>query len=270
MNNIKNIKFKDFKLHTYKGYVQNNFIVEYKDKILLLDGACRPDTDQIADFVQSKLNRDIKDLKLTAVTHCHPDHAGAAHLLREKYSVPAAAPRDIDLWYSGIGGSLQHLSDTLQSQFMAKQMKPELKIKSESLFYQRLLKPDYKLDDQSPLPFFSDWQAISAPGHTFHNIMLYNKKNGLLYIADTMINSRDKYLPPVPVLFPAAMKETLMKIKTLKPRLLLFAHSDSPILPYREEMIDETLKRIDSKDSLFIRLFYLISKFTGEYRRNKE
>ncbi len=102
----------------------------------------------------------------------------------------------MDLWYSGIGGAMQHISDTLQSQFMAKQMKPELKIKSESLFYKRLLNPDYKLDDQDPLPFFSDWKALSAAGHTFHNIMLYNEKNRLLYIADTMIHSRGKFLPP--------------------------------------------------------------------------
>lgn len=270
MNKINKMEFKDFTLHIYKGYVQNNFLVEYKDKILLLDGACRPDADLIAEFVQINLKRDIKDLKLTAVTHCHPDHAGAAHILREKYNVPSAAPRDMDLWYSGIGGSMQHISDTLQSQFMAKQMKPELKIKSESLFYKRLLNPDYKLDDQDPLPFFSDWKAVSAPGHTFHNIMLYNEKNRLLYIADTMIHSRGKFLPPVPVLFPKAMKETLLKIKALKPETILFAHSESAILPYKESMIDETIKRIDTKDSLFIRFFYLISKFTGEYRRNKE
>jgi glyoxylase-like metal-dependent hydrolase (beta-lactamase superfamily II) len=270
MNKIIKTKYKDFTLHIYKGYVQNNFLIEYKDKILLLDGACRPDADLIAEFVKNNLQRDIRDLKLTAVTHCHPDHAGAAHILREKYNVPAAAPRNIDLWYSGIGGTMQHISDTLQSQFMAKQMKPELKIKSESLFYKRLLKPDYMLDDQSPLPFFSDWKAISAPGHTIHNVMLYNEKNRLLYVADTMINSRGKFLPPVPVLFPRAMKETLLKIKKLKPDIILFAHSESSLLPYREEMIDETIRRIDARDSIFIRFFYLISQFTGEYRRNKE
>jgi glyoxylase-like metal-dependent hydrolase (beta-lactamase superfamily II) len=270
MNKTINMNYKDFTIHIYKGYVQNNFLIEYKDRILLIDGACRPDADRIAEFIQKDMNRSIQDLKLTAVTHCHPDHAGAAHILREKYHVPAAAPRDLDLWYSGIGGSLQHLSDTLQSQFMAKQMKPELKIKSESLFYKRLLKPDYMLDDQSPLPFFSDWKAISAPGHTSHNIMLYNEKHRILYVADSMIDSRGKFLPPVPVLFPDAMKKTLLKIKALKPDIILFAHSDSAFMPYREDMIAETIKRIDSKDSFFIRFFYTISKFTGEYRKNKE
>jgi glyoxylase-like metal-dependent hydrolase (beta-lactamase superfamily II) len=262
------MKFSNFKIHTYKGYVQNNFLIEYKDKILLLDGACRPDADRIADFIRNNLNRDINDLQLTAVTHCHPDHMGAAVILRDKYNIPAAAPRDIDLWYSGIGGRLQHLSDTLQSQFMAKQTRQNPS--PEPLFYKRLLKPDFKLDDRSPLPLFSDWEAISAPGHTSHNIMLYNKQNRLLYIADTIIGSRGKFLPPVPVLFPRAMKETLLKIKELNPEMILFAHGDPAVMLYRDEMIDETIRRIESKDSLFIRFFYLISKFTGEYRRNKE
>lgn len=262
------MKFKNFTIHTYKGYVQNNFLIEYKDKILLIDGASRPDVEPIAGLIREKLGRDIKDLKLTAVTHCHPDHAGAADLLRNKYHIPVAAARDIDLWYSGIGGSLQHISDTLQSQFMAKQTKQNQK--SESLCYKRLLNPDYKLDDNSVLPFFGDWTALHAPGHTSHNIMLYNEENRIIYIADTMINSREKFLPPVPVLFPSAMKNTLLKIKSLQPDLLLFAHSEYPIMSYNEKMIDETIKRIDSKDSLFIRFFYLLSKFTGEYRRNKE
>jgi glyoxylase-like metal-dependent hydrolase (beta-lactamase superfamily II) len=262
------MKFKNFTIHTYKGYVQNNFLIEYKDKILLLDGACRPDADRIADFIRNSLGRNINDLKLTAVTHCHPDHEGGAVILRNKYHVPAAAPYDIDLWYSGFGGRLQHLSDTVQSQFMAKQMKQNPK--SESLFYKRLLNPDYKLHDKSPLPFFDDWEAISAPGHTFHNIMLYNRKSGLLYIADTIISSRGKFLPPIPVLFPTAMKETLLKIKKLKPEMILFAHGDTPIMTYSDNMIDETLTKVDSKKSLFIKFFYLISKFTGEYRKNKE
>ncbi len=258
-------EYKEFKLHIYKGYIQNNFLVEYKDKILLLDGACKPDADHIAEFVTKNLGRKISDLKLIAVTHCHPDHAGAAGIIREKYNVPVAAPRDIDLWYSGIGGTVQYISDTLQTAFMASKSKVE----SEPLFYKRLIKPDYLLDDLSPLPFFEDWKAIHAPGHTFHNVMFYNEKEKIIYIADTMIDANNKFLPPVPVLFPVEMKETLQKIKKIKPEIILFAHSESSIMGYQDNMIDQTIKKIDSEDSVFIRFFYLISKFTGEYRKNK-
>ena len=100
--------------------------------------------------------------------------------------------------------------------------------------------------------------------------MLYNEENKLLYIADSIIDTGGKSLPPVPVLFPAEMKRSLLKIKELKPDIILLAHSPSPFLPYNKEMIDKTLRKVDSKDPVFIRMFYLISKFTGEYRRRRE
>lgn len=260
------MQFKNFKIHVYRGYVQNNYLVEYSDKILMVDGACRPDMEKIASFVKDELKRSMADIKLTAVTHCHPDHAGAAHVLREKYGIPVAAPYDIDIWYSGLGGFLQHLSDTFQANFMAMKMKTKLK----RLYYRRKLNPDHKLFDGSELPHFSDWKAIHAPGHTSHNIMLYNDENRILYIADSIIDSNGKFLPPVPVLFPSEMKKTLLRIKEIKPDIILLAHSPSPFLEYNEEMIDKTLRKVDAKDPVFIRLFYLISKFTGEYRRRRE
>jgi glyoxylase-like metal-dependent hydrolase (beta-lactamase superfamily II) len=149
---------------------------------------------------------------------------------------------------------------------MALKMKKKLK----RLYYKRKLNPDYKLFDGSELPHFSDWKAIHAPGHTSHNIMLYNEENKLLYIADAIIDTGGKYLPPVPVLFPVQMKRSLSLIKEIKPDIILLAHSPSPFLEYNEEMIDKTLHKVDAKDPVFIRMFYLISKFTGEYKMRRE
>jgi glyoxylase-like metal-dependent hydrolase (beta-lactamase superfamily II) len=261
-------EFKNFKIHVHKGYVQNNFIIEYKDKLLLTDGACRTDVNSIADFIHIELKRDIKDLKLIVVTHSHPDHAGAANLLRKKFNTPIAAFYEIDLWYSGLGGAMQQISDILQMQFMATQVNKKLSFKSQR--YKRILKPDFLLTDRENLPFFDDWQAIHGSGHTTHNILLYNKKNSLLYIADTIINSKGKFFPPVPVLFPSAMKETLLMIKNLKPKTILCAHSDPPILEYNEEMIDKVIKKVDIPNTPFIEFFYNLSKFTPEYKKNKE
>jgi glyoxylase-like metal-dependent hydrolase (beta-lactamase superfamily II) len=266
-NNAKAfLKFKDCTLHLHKGYVQNNYIVEYNDGLLMLDGASRPDVDSLEGFIKKDINRSMSDLRLIAVTHCHPDHAGAAHLMRKKFSIAIAAPESIDLWYSGFGGALQHISDTLQSTFMATQMKSGIKW----LYYKRKLDPDFILSNNSRLPFFNDWQAINAPGHTGHNIMLYNEKNSIIYIADSIIDNGSKFLPPVPVLFPEMMKESLAMIKKIKPEYLLLAHSSMPFLRYNEQMIDSVIKKIDAKDPLFIRFFYLLSKFTGQYRALKK
>lgn len=260
------MKFKDFKIHVYKGHMQNNFLIEYEDKILLIDGASRPDADTIPVFIKDNLHKKTGDIKLIAVTHCHPDHAGAAGLLRDRFNIPVAAHEDIDTWYSGVCGSIQHILDLLQARFMA----VKLKSRQKFLYYNNKLRPDYKLHDMSPLPFFNDWTAIHAPGHTTHNIMLYNKKNRILYIADTVIESGGRYLPPIPVLFPSAMKNTLEKIRKLKPEFILLAHGSESIIPCREDIINEVIKTIDSELPLYFRFFYLIAKFTGEYSKNKE
>lgn len=257
--------FKDYKIHHFRGYVQNNYLVEYNDKILIVDGASRPDARPLADYITGTMNSSIDKLKLIAVTHCHPDHAGAVGYLRKKYNTPVAAPEDIDVWYSGIGGTIQHISDTLQSKYMARKMKSRHRF----LSYDRKIRPDYGLRDGMELPFFPDWKAISAPGHTSHNIFLYNSTNGVLYVADTIIESKGKFLPPVPVLFKNEMIETLMKIKTIKPAILLLAHGPSPFYEYDEKMIDDTIKKIETGSPAYIRMFYFISKFTGEYRNYK-
>ena len=140
---MKNPVFPGFKLHTYKGYVQNNYLIEYPHGILILDGASRPDVKGIQKIVEEKLEKKMTDVKLIAVTHCHPDHAGAASILRKNHDIAIAAPHNIDAWYSGPGGALQHISDTLQSRFMA----IKLKSKHKFLYYNRKIKPDHKLYD---------------------------------------------------------------------------------------------------------------------------
>jgi len=260
------MNFSDFKIHIYRGHMQNNFLIEYRDKILLIDGASRPDAYKIPEFVKNSLHKNAEDIKLIAVTHCHPDHAGGACLLRQKFGIPLTAHSDIDRWYSGLCGRFQHISDLLQARFMAIKLKSRQKL----LYYSNRLSPDYSLHDRSPLPCFKDWVAIHAPGHTTHNMMLYNKKNRMLYVADTIIESNGRYMPPIPVLFPSAMKATLEEIKKLKPKFLLLAHGTEPIIPYRDDIIKEVIKTINTKIPLYIRFFYLIAKFTGEYRKHKE
>ena len=70
-------------LHTIKGYIQDMYLVEYPDRLLLLDGACRADIPHLKAFIETGLMRDFADLHTVVVTHMHPDHAGAAHKLRK-------------------------------------------------------------------------------------------------------------------------------------------------------------------------------------------
>ncbi|MGE5449990.1 MAG: MBL fold metallo-hydrolase, partial [Methanomassiliicoccales archaeon] len=100
-----------FKLHQIEGYISTIFLVEYPYGMLLLDCGCAGDVAKIeAKCVE--LGRPLSDIKLAVATHAHPDHLGGAAKLRRKYAIPIAAHPEIDLWYRGAGGFIQHKVDS--------------------------------------------------------------------------------------------------------------------------------------------------------------
>ncbi len=211
---------KKYILHRIPGQIETIFLAEYPDRILLLDGACRCDTRRIRKFVRKTLGRKMEDVKLSFVSHVHPDHAGAAPVLRRKYGTPIAAPRAIDSWYSGLSGWLQHLIDYLFAWAVVIRMgQPWMR-----MWYARFVRPDFPLGDGSPLPLFEDWKLLTMPGHTAHHSVLYNEQDGTLYAGDLMLMVNDKWHLPFPVTMPGQQKESLRRLSLLTIRRILLAH----------------------------------------------
>ncbi len=209
-----------FTLHRIEGYIATLYLVEYQDKVLLLDGGARRDAARIEKFFARKLQRPLSDLQLMLVSHMHPDHAGGAPLLRRKFSIPIAAHFEIDRWYRGPSGAVQHLIDTVLGHYSARQQFGKL----ERAWYPRRLQPDFLLHDQEPLPLFPDWTAGRAPGHTLYDMVFYNAQERLLYAGDLIIRIGDKLVPPFPTLFPELMRATLKRLAELPVQKLLLAH----------------------------------------------
>jgi glyoxylase-like metal-dependent hydrolase (beta-lactamase superfamily II) len=182
------------------------------------------------------LKRKISDLKLSVVTHIHPDHAGAAQFLRKKFNIPVAAFKTIDLWYSGITGKIQHLTDIALAAYVILKSKKKYK----SIYYKRKLEANYKLSDGETLPFFSDWKIIHSPGHTSHDICLFNEEHKILYAADLILEINEKFMMPFPVVFPEIMKLTFNKISHFNFNKLYIAHGtaenlENPKLLFEKE-----------------------------------
>lgn len=211
---------RTYKLHVLEGQIETIYIAEYPDRILILDGGCRCDVRRIKNFIVGNLDRSMEDVKLAVVSHIHPDHSGGAPILRRKYRIPIAAPKGIDSWYTGITGWFQHLIDFmfLWSVVIVKGQP------FKRMWYPRVLRPDYFLDDGDRLPFFPDWKIIAAPGHTAHHAVLYNVKDRTLYTGDLILRSGSSWHLPFSVTMPRAQKESLEKISRLKIRKLLLAH----------------------------------------------
>ena len=207
-------------IHTLKGYIQNIFLVEYPDKLLLLDGCSRADTDMLCDYIQHTLQRPLADLKLIVVTHMHPDHAGGAHRLRDRTGAAVAAHPGTRRWYAGPLGRIAHGIDVLLTLWVAGRMgRPK-----RHIWYDALLRPDYLLQDAQPFPGFDEWQVICTPGHTDHDISLLHQPTHQIYVADLVVMVKKTLVPPYPVYHPQEYRQSLARVAQLKAERVFFAH----------------------------------------------
>jgi len=208
------------KLHHIDGHIQTILLAEYPDKLLLLDGCCRSDISMLKHFITKTLQRPFNDLSLVAVTHMHPDHAGAAKKLRKLTGCKIAAANVSGQWYSGLDGRLMHLTDIFLAKWVAKRMnKPRL-----NFWYSSQLIADYKLNDGESLPGFPEWTAIATQGHTDRDISLHHIPSNKIYVADLIVKVKNKFIPPFPIFYPNRYRASLHKIIALKPESIILAH----------------------------------------------
>ena len=222
-------------LHQLNGHIQSIYLVEYHDKLMLLDGCCRADCQLVTNFITQNLNRSISDLKLIVVTHMHPDHAGGAHKLRTISGAKIACSNISGHWYRGLDGILMHLTDILLARWVAKRKGK----KQAFMWYSRKLKADIFLPDGENLPQFEEWQVHHSPGHTDRDICLHHQDTDMLYVADLMVKVKGKLIPPFPVFYPKRYLNSLLMLKTLKPKTILLAHDGK--IPFDEINFDYLL-----------------------------
>ncbi len=256
--------FNSFTLHKLDGHIADLYIAEYKDTLLLLDCGCRSDHKIIENYITQTLLRPIEDLKLLVVTHLHPDHSGSAMSLSKKYNIPVAAPENINLWYCGIRGSIQHIVDSLLAHISARRRK----MKFLRVSYPKQIKVDYTLQNNSSIPFFPDWNVLSVPGHTEHDIVLYNKKESFLYCSDTVVKIREKYLSPFPVTDKIKMSESLSRIGSLKVSTIAMAHGGVSAIDNISSITSDLTVALDTPLTGILKLFYPLTLFSGQLKKS--
>jgi len=254
-----------FVLHTLDGHIEQLYVVEYKHKILLLDGGSRSDAQLIEHFILDELKRTMLEVKLCVISHGHPDHAAGAQLLRTKYEIPIAAAHNIDEWYDGVGGYVQHKLDTLVAQFIARKNKKDW----ERMDYSRTISPDFRLRDNESLPFFPDWQVLETPGHTTHDISIYHSNTKILYVADLIICIRQKFLLPFPVTMPQLMRDSLDRIAKLPIAQLLLAHGGIFYIDNIDLLIAELISQINNELKINFRLMQPLTRFSPSIKKHK-
>ncbi len=206
-----------------EGYVQSSYLAIYPDKILLLDGCCRPDVSVVLDYIRKTLGRPVSDLKVVLVSHMHPDHAGGAMKLRKETGCLIVSADKSQQWYKGIGGRLMHLADMGMAHLAAKRMNRTFKI----LWYPAHLHADITVQDGDRVPKFADWQIIETPGHTDRDLSFFHLPSRQVYTGDLIIKLKRKFVAPFPVYDPKVYIRSLQKIKDLNPSNVMMAHGRS-------------------------------------------
>ncbi|MED6317568.1 MBL fold metallo-hydrolase [Psychrobacter sp. KCTC 72983] len=203
-----------------EGYIQSSYLAVYPDKIMLLDGCCRADVPMVLGYIKDTLNRPITDLKVVVVTHMHPDHAGGARKFRQETGCRIISADKKSQWYGGIGGRAMHFVDMNLAYYVARRQGRPFK----SLYYSASLKPDITVTDGDFVPEFDEWQVLETPGHTDRDLSLFHLPSRQVYTADLIIKLRHKFVAPFPVYDPKAYKQSLKKIRDLKPSMVMMAH----------------------------------------------
>jgi glyoxylase-like metal-dependent hydrolase (beta-lactamase superfamily II) len=257
--------FDDFTIHIIDGHISSIFLAVYPDKILVLDGGCRCDVGKIETYITRKLKRDISNVKLVVASHAHPDHAGGSPLFSEKYGLPLAAPRNINTWYRGPMGFIQHKVDTFLGYYVARTFQRPF----ENMFYTRNVKIDHILDDGSSLPGFEDWIAYDALGHTNHDMVFYNQRQKALYAADVILCVNGKYLVPFPVPLREHMRDTLDRLSTLKVRTLILAHGGIKVVSSIKGIVADLKAQLSNDLPPLLQKLMSVSRFSPEIRKAK-
>lgn len=207
-------------IHYIEGYIQTILLVEYPDKLLLLDGGCRCDVPTIQTFITNTLQRDMSDLKLVLVSHMHPDHAGGANLLRKKFGCRIASVNFERQWYQGFSGRIAHSIDVILALYVARRKGKKL----ANIYYHPDLKPDIILQDQTCVPDFNDWMVHFTPGHTDRDLSFLHQPSQQMYVGDLILKLKNKFTSPFPIYQPTVYKQSLNKLLELNISKILMAH----------------------------------------------
>jgi glyoxylase-like metal-dependent hydrolase (beta-lactamase superfamily II) len=230
-----------FELHSLEGYIETLHLAVYPEKILVLDSGCSCDVGRVIRYVVHGLGRSVDSIKLVVASHAHPDHMGGASRFREENGVEVAALPLINSWYKGIGGSIQHKVDSYLAQYVAIARRQRLK----SLRFERHLVFDHSLEDDGPVPYFEDWISIHIPGHTDHDVALYNESAAMLYVADAIINLNHHFMLPLPVTLVRQLRASFAKLKELEIKTLVLAHRGVHSVEDMGSIVDPLQEQLD-------------------------
>lgn len=170
------------------GRTQTNaYLVRSGSTSALIDAGWAGDAQRIDDAARSLLGTDIRP-DVILLTHCHPDHAGAAGTLAEIWDCPVwmdPAERPIA---TGDFAAMQAVAGPLDRWIILPLMRAMGARRRERLLGRSSLGNLARtFRSGAGVPALPDWEAIPTPGHTPGHVSYLRRRDGVLLTGDALV-----------------------------------------------------------------------------------
>ncbi len=221
-------------IHQVKTRLVNSYVVEYPDRLLIIDVASNCHR-YVLGFIEQTLQRDIDDVALVICTHDDPDHIGGVSALASLCDAQIAIPLSSKaLHHKVVGdpkGFIVKLATTLRegltprardmyfnkARNVAARKKAKFTGKRPRLKRKNIRFHAYRLKGGTTVPLFDDWQVVHTPGHSWDSCCFYHPSSGSLITGDTLLCSakQNRILVPAILSNQTQMNESLDKLRSL-------------------------------------------------------
>lgn len=231
------------KIHTVKTRLANAIVVDYTDRIFVVDVAIRCHR-YVLGYVEETLDRPIEDISLVTCTHDDVDHMGGikrfAELSGAQIAVPYASGDLVHKFlndpFGGMVRATTGFREAFRSRTWAMYANPERDAAARKHpRYEGAPRDEVtgtvpqeslRLKDGDTLPGFDDWQILHTPGHSWDSCCFYHAKSGSLISGDTLLGSRKQERVVLPAIYANRLHfaNTLKKLKDLDIRAVYPGH----------------------------------------------
>lgn len=219
-------------VHLVKTRLVNSYVVEYADKLLVIDVAsgCHR---YVLGFITETLKRQPEDVALVCCTHDDPDHIGGvkalAKLCHSDMGIPYASGSLLrKTWHDPTGMPFRFVTsvrEALRPRAWKMYANAERNRHArQQAFYSGAVKPAtdararLQLKGGYTLPGFDDWQLVHTPGHSWDSCCFYHQTSDSLVSGDCLLGSAQQGQLVTPAIYsnPIQMRRTLRHLKSLK------------------------------------------------------
>lgn len=214
------------------GSNANSYLVEEGDgSLTLIDAGMQADGKRILGFA-AKANRKPSEVKTIVVTHCHVDHIrGLAAVKSATGAKVAVHGADADF----VSGKRKYPSPGGAVGFAFSVMSP--------FFRTTPVEPDIILKEGDAV---GRLEVLHTPGHTPGSISLYDRRDRVLFVGDTVRFVKGRLEGPPPQ-FTQSMdqaKASIERLSSLDFEVMLSGHGEPLKSPDAPKMLRELSKKL--------------------------